>query len=149
MGPGPSLPAAVARDQDRPPKPKRPSVGDSLQTRSTVSLVMAAARHGAAGKSRRRTKGGWLLAIPAFATAALALGVSAVSVPEAPARVDLDVMSGDEVAVTFSAPLSDGGSAVQSYEVGVLLLDVEGWHCIVLGGKMACAMTTTSHVCSI
>ncbi|CAN0319926.1 unnamed protein product, partial [Hapterophycus canaliculatus] len=59
----------------------------------------------------------WLLAIPAFTTAALALGVSAVSVPEAPARVDLDVMSGDEVAVTFSAPLSDGGSAVQSYEV--------------------------------
>lgn len=67
-----------------------------------------------------------LLAIPALATAAvaLALGVGAVSVPEAPARVDLDVMSGDEVAVTFAAPLSDGGSAVQSYEVCMLLSSV-------------------------
>lgn len=47
----------------------------------------------------------------------LALVGEAVSVPEAPARMDLDVLSGDEVAVYFSAPLSDGGSAVQSYEV--------------------------------
>lgn len=41
----------------------------------------------------------------------------AVTVPAAPARVNLDVRSGDEVAVSFSAPLDDGGSAVQSYEV--------------------------------
>lgn len=121
MGPGPSLPAAVARDQYTPPKPKRRSGGDGLQTGSTASAVKAAARYGTSRRSRRRP-GGWLFAIPALATAALALGVSAVSVPEAPARVDLDVKSGDEVAVTFSAPLSDGGSAVQSYEVRLLLV---------------------------
>lgn len=77
-----------------------------------------------AGGSRRRTgarkrRRGGAFGFPVFAAALVACvaGVGAVSVPEAPARVDLDVMSGDEVVVAFSAPLSDGGSTVQSYEV--------------------------------
>lgn len=118
MGPGPDPPAVAARGQGRPPRSRQRRSEDSLQTGSTASAAMTKARRCVAGIARRRRRG--LLAIPILATATaavLALGVDAVSVPEAPARVDLDVMSGDEVTVAFSAPLSDGGSAVQSYEV--------------------------------
>lgn len=122
MGPGPDPPAVAARGQGLPPRSDHRRSGESLQTESTASVAMAKARKGVVGITRRRRRG--LLAIPVLATAGaavLALGVDAVSVPEAPARVDLDVRSGDEVTVAFSAPLSDGGSAVQSYEVCRLL----------------------------
>lgn len=114
----PGLPAVVAREKsrgrDRRPMPERQSNGDSLQTGPAAFVAMA--------RTRRRGQTaslGWI-----FAAAAFALGASAVSVPEAPSRVDLDVISGNEVAVAFSAPLSDGGSAVQSYEVCCLVAGV-------------------------
>lgn len=88
--------------------PERQSNGDSLQTGLAASVAVAS--------TRRRGLAARLGRI--FAAAAFAVGAGAVSVPEAPSRVDLDVISGNEVAVAFSAPLSDGGSAVQSYEVG-------------------------------
>lgn len=122
MGPGPDPPAVAARGQGRPPRSEHRRSGESLQTGSTASVAMAKARKDVAGISRRRRRGLREIPVLAIATAAvLAAGVDAVSVPEAPARVDLDVMSGDEVTVAFSAPLSDGGSAVQSYEVCGLL----------------------------
>lgn len=96
---------------------ERQSDGDSLQTGPVASVAMA--------RTRRRPKAGL---IPIFAAAAFVLGAGAVSVPEAPTRVDLDVMSGSEIAIAFSAPLSDGGSAVQSYEVSAC------W-CRLLGGR--------------
>ena len=108
----PGLPAVAAgekaRERYRRPIPGRQSNGDSLQTGLSASVAMA--------KGGKTATLGWI-----FAAAVLSLGAGAgaVSVPEAPSRVDLDVMSGSEVAVTFSAPLSDGGSAVQSYEVCV------------------------------
>jgi hypothetical protein len=40
-----------------------------------------------------------------------------LSIPDAPTSVALDVLSGSEVRVSFESPLSDGGSAVQSYSV--------------------------------
>lgn len=115
-------PAVVAEDQKKPllPPPQRQQhdtmatrhSGNSLQT----GLVASVAHHG----SRKRRLGGCLLAAPILACCIFGgvAGVGGVTVPEAPARVDLDVLSGEEVLVEFSAPLSDGGSAVQSYEVG-------------------------------
>lgn len=91
--------------------PGRQSSGDSLQTGLAASAVMASTRRRGKTGSFRFTLG------RIFAGAAFSVGAGAVSVPEAPSRVDLDVISGSEVAVAFSAPLSDGGSAVQSYEV--------------------------------
>lgn len=105
----------VAKDNSRPPRqqlsvPRR--CGNSLQT---APVARAASSYGEGCGRRRR---GGFLALPVLAAVALCTtGVGAVSVPEAPARVDLDVMSGEEVTVSFAAPLSDGGSAVQSYEV--------------------------------
>lgn len=106
-------------------------LGDSLKTETVavyttgwmlnldVHTTPAASRH------RRRKRGCGFSTVPllagvlalAGAVGGLLDGVEAVTVPEAPTRVDLDVVSGDEVAVVFYAPLSDGGSAVQSYEV--------------------------------
>jgi len=40
-----------------------------------------------------------------------------LSIPDAPTSVALDVLSGSEVRVSFESPLSDGGSAIQSYSV--------------------------------
>lgn len=97
--------------------PERRSNGDSLQTGPAASVTMAS--------TRRRGKKASLGRI--FAATAFALGAGAVSVPEAPSRVDLDVMSGNEIAVAFSAPLSDGGSAVQSYEVCACCFWREVW----------------------
>lgn len=122
MGPqGP--PAVAAEDQKKPLllEPQRQQHdtmgtghnGNGLQT----GLVASVAHHG----SRKRRLGGCSLAAPILACCAVfggVAGVGGVAVPEAPARVDLDVLSGEEVLVKFSAPLSDGGSAVQSYEVG-------------------------------
>lgn len=96
-----------ATRRDRWPMPGRQSDGDGLQTGLVASVAMASTRR----RGQRASLG------KIFAIAAFALGAGAVSVPEAPSRVDLDVISGNEVAVAFSAPLSDGGSAVQSYEV--------------------------------
>lgn len=107
----PGLPAVVARERERERDRRlmsgRQSNGDSLQTGSNASVAMAS--------TQRRGQKASLGRI--FVAATFALGASAVSVPEAPSRVDLDVVSGNEIAVAFSAPLSDGGSAVQSYEV--------------------------------
>ena len=40
-----------------------------------------------------------------------------VGVPDAPVDVALDVLSGADVQVTFEPPLTDGGAAVQSYNI--------------------------------
>ena len=105
-GPGP--PALMDPDRDQLQRGGQKDSGGRLHTRSAASAAMACAK-------RRRRRAGLA---PIFATAVtFALGADAVSVPEAPSRVDLDVLSGNEVAVAFSAPLNDGGSAVQSYEV--------------------------------
>lgn len=78
------------------------------------------------GRNKRRVPVRVFSALSLLATtAAIIMGaggglldrVDAVTVPAAPARIALDVVSGDEVTVAFHAPLSDGGSAVQSYEV--------------------------------
>lgn len=116
---GPGLPALVDPDRDQLLRVGQKRRGARLQTRSAASTTMARAR-------RRRLRAGYW---PIFATAfTLALGAGAVSVPEAPSRVDLDVLSGSEIAVDFSAPLSDGGSAVQSYEVRASwFVVVSGW----------------------
>jgi hypothetical protein len=48
----------------------------------------------------------------------LGVAVSAqLNVPDAPTSVALDVLSGSDVRVSFEAPLTDGGSAVQAYTV--------------------------------
>lgn len=39
------------------------------------------------------------------------------SVPDAPIDVALDVLSGSDVQITFEAPLTDGGAAVQAYNI--------------------------------
>lgn len=106
--------------------------GDSLQTETVEaymtgkSLSLGVHTLPAVSRYRRQRKGCRLATVPLLA-GALALtravgglfgGVQAVTVPEAPTRVELDIASGDEVAVVFYAPLSDGGSAVQSYKVG-------------------------------
>lgn len=83
---------------------------DRLKSESPVTMM------------RRTKRRGGLLSIAVLAAAAYcAAQADAVSVPGGPARVDLSVLSGDEVLVTFAAPLSDGGSAVQSYEVCAVL----------------------------
>ena len=38
-------------------------------------------------------------------------------VPDAPIDVALDVLSGSDVQITFEAPLTDGGAAVQAYNI--------------------------------
>ena len=107
----PGLSAVVARAKARERNQRqmsgRQSNGDSLQTGLVASVAMASTRRRGQTPSLGRI----------FAAVAFALGAGAVSVPEAPSKVDLDVINGNEVAVAFSAPLSDGGSAVQSYEV--------------------------------
>jgi hypothetical protein len=40
-----------------------------------------------------------------------------LGVPDAPVDVALDVLSGADVQVTFEPPLTDGGAAVQSYNI--------------------------------
>jgi len=40
-----------------------------------------------------------------------------LNVPDAPTAVALDVLSGSDVRISFEAPLTDGGSAVQSYSL--------------------------------
>lgn len=104
----PSLLALVDPDKGRLLRGGQKNRGDSLQTRPATSGTMA-------GATRRKRRAGF--AAICATTITFALGAGAVSVPEAPSRVDLDVLSGNEIAVDFSAPLSDGGSAVQSYEV--------------------------------
>lgn len=108
-----------------------PRSGNSLQTKpevlSTIEWRLRPSGKTSPRSYKRRRRADYLvttvpmLAAIMFAVAAayagLLHGVEAVTVPEAPARVDIDVRSGDEVAVAFYAPLSDGGSAVQSYEV--------------------------------
>ncbi len=44
-------------------------------------------------------------------------GVNAAVVPGYPSAVEVEVLGPDGVAVSWSPPLSDGGAAVQSYEV--------------------------------
>ncbi len=44
-------------------------------------------------------------------------GVNAAEVPSIPFAVEVEVLGRDSVAVSWSPPLSDGGAAVQSYEV--------------------------------
>ncbi len=44
-------------------------------------------------------------------------GVNAAVVPGFPSAVEVEVLGRDGVAVSWSPPLSDGGVAVQSYEV--------------------------------
>jgi hypothetical protein len=39
------------------------------------------------------------------------------TVPDAPDSADLTVYTGEELRLDFTAPLSDGGSAVHSYQV--------------------------------
>lgn len=116
---GPRGPLAVVAGDQNPPTSRQlraPRRGrDSLQTEPAVLVTVS---YGTQLRAWRRCG---RLAISLVAALTLSVvGVNAVSVPAAPARVDLDVISGDEVAVAFSAPLSDGGSAVQSYEVGIL-----------------------------
>ena len=40
-----------------------------------------------------------------------------ITVPDVPASVDLSVVSGESLQLDFTAPLTDGGAAVQSYLV--------------------------------
>ena len=112
----PDPPALLAGDETLQP-PEQPCEPRCNRDRSQHGRgALVGGRHRCTG-TRKRRRGG-VFGLPVFAAfAAYVAGVAAVSVPEAPARVDLDVMSGDEVVVTFSAPLSDGGSTVQSYEV--------------------------------
>ena len=44
-----------------------------------------------------------------------------ITVPDVPASVDLSVVSGESLQLDFTAPLTDGGAAVQSYLVSQLL----------------------------
>lgn len=112
----PDPPALLAGNQNlQPPeKPCKPRC-NGVRSQDGPDARAGGRRRGTGARKRRR---GGAFGLPVFAAfAACVAGVCAVSVPEAPARVDLDVMSGDEVVVAFSAPLSDGGSTVQSYEV--------------------------------
>jgi hypothetical protein len=43
-------------------------------------------------------------------------------VPDEPASADLSVISGEALKLDWTAPLSDGGAAVQSYRVSPWLL---------------------------
>jgi len=56
-----------------------------------------------------------ILAAAAIACCSIAF-ISALEVPSAP-FVDLTVLGSDLIAVNFSAPLSDGGAAINSYKV--------------------------------
>jgi hypothetical protein len=47
----------------------------------------------------------------------MTLASATLIVPDAPASADLTVYSGEELRMDWSAPLSDGGSAVHSYQV--------------------------------
>lgn len=112
----PDPPALPAGDQtlQPPEQPGKPRC-NGARSQDEPGALLGGSRSGTGARKRRR---GGAFGLPMFAAfAACVAGVGAVSVPEAPARVDLDVMSGDEVVVAFSAPLGDGGSTVQSYEV--------------------------------
>jgi len=42
---------------------------------------------------------------------------NAESIPENPSLVELEVLSGESLEVTFDPPLSDGGDPIQTYKV--------------------------------
>lgn len=120
---------ASSRRRARQPGSTLQCLSDSLQTETMACHITTGRPSNVEGYTvpatvfRRRNKRwalSWFATTVAVITGAgggLLSGVDAVTVPAAPARVDLDVVSGDEVTVAFYAPLSDGGSAVQSYEV--------------------------------
>ena len=103
-----------SNDKMIPPQLQRQAFRYDWSRFQNASAVSTTTGHGAAARTRKSIV--WI-ALSLISVALGAAGIGAVSVPGAPARVNLDVLSGDEVAVSFSAPLSDGGSAVQSYEV--------------------------------
>lgn len=96
---------------------------DRLQAVSPMSTALS---FFAMLKTWRR--GNWI-ALPLLSAVFGTAGISAATVPGPPSRVDLEVVNGEEVTVSFSAPLSDGGSSVQSYEVRADATILFQYHC--------------------
>lgn len=112
--------AALARGEDRPSCQQQPP---SRRRRNSLQPRTAGLEDESCDRGFRRCLKRSLLSIPMiFMFSLFGTNAGAVSVPEAPARLNLDVINGEEVLITFAAPLSDGGSAVQSYEVRAMFV---------------------------